>query len=51
MRPDAGDWGDEAEVRRRAIDERSGSEYVVRALVLPFVRESYADLMAASDGA
>src|SRR5438132_8384901 len=44
VRPDLPDFGDEAEVLRRAMDRRTGGEYIVRELVLPHLRASYDDL-------
>ena len=38
---------DEEEVVRRAMDEREGSRYVVRRIVLPFVRATRDDLLVA----
>lgn len=51
VRPDLLDYGDVPTVMRRAMSSRDGSDYVVRQLVLPFVRASYHDLLAASAGA
>ena len=51
VRPDLGDGGKLAETMEHAMHERRGSEYVVRELVLPHLRDSYADLLAACAGA
>lgn len=47
VRPDYDAWGDPRDTMREAMDERRGSEVVLRRLVLPHVRESFADLRAA----
>jgi rhamnosyltransferase subunit B len=39
------------ELTRRAMDARTGSEFVTRELFAPHVRESYADLLLAVEGA
>ena len=36
---------------RRIMDSRKGTEFVVRELLMPVLRESYEDLLAATDGA
>jgi UDP:flavonoid glycosyltransferase YjiC (YdhE family) len=51
VRPDLADLGDPAETMRRAIASPRATEYVVRRLVLPHVRASYEDLLAACEGA
>lgn len=51
VRPDLREWGPEEEWIGRAMDLRSGSEFVVRELVIPHLRESYEDLRAASERA
>src|SRR5258708_5179124 len=47
VRPDFDDYGPLATVLRRAMHPRSGSEYVLRRLVLPYLREAADDLLAA----
>lgn len=47
VRPDAAEFGDGEEVLRRAMDERGGTRYVVRRLVVPFLRATRDDLMVA----
>ena len=47
IRPDIADL-DAPEVMRRAMDARKGSEYVIRELVMPVLRETYEDLLAAT---
>ncbi|MGH7726700.1 MAG: glycosyltransferase [Candidatus Eiseniibacteriota bacterium] len=49
--PDLADFGDQATLMRRLMDQRTGSEAVVRTLVLPFVRASYDALEVACAGA
>ncbi len=51
VRPDLTEFGDLPTVMRRAMDPVRGSEYVVRKMVLPFVRDSYEDLLVACEGA
>lgn len=48
MRPDVTELGDYAELMRKSNDPRTGTEFVVRRLVLPRLRASYADLMTAA---
>jgi len=48
MRPE---FDDDPEVLRRALDVRRGPEVIVRELLVPHLRESYADLEAACVGA
>ena len=42
---------DDKDLLRAAMDEHGGPEYVIRRLMVPAVREMYADLMAAARGA
>lgn len=49
LRPDVD--VDDPEVHRRAMDARSGSEFILRELVLPNIRNMYEDLLAACKGA
>lgn len=51
VRPAMSDLGDEDTVRRRAMAPDEGSRYVVRELVVPFVRASRDDLLEACAGA
>jgi rhamnosyltransferase subunit B len=51
VRPHGEDWGDPSGVVREAMDARRGSEVVLRKLVLPYLRESRDDLVAAARGA
>jgi UDP:flavonoid glycosyltransferase YjiC (YdhE family) len=51
VRPRYEQFGDAAEVMRQAMDARRGSEVVLRRMVLPFLRESRDDLLAAARGA
>lgn len=44
VRPDYDAWGDPRDTMREAMDERRGSEIVLRRLVLPYVRETFTDL-------
>ncbi len=51
VRPDLADLGDPAVTMRRAIDSPRATEYVVRRLVMPHLRASHEDLLAACAGA
>jgi len=51
VRPDFTDFGDLAVVMRRAMDPQRGSDYIVRDMIVPSVRASFEDLLAASSGA
>jgi UDP:flavonoid glycosyltransferase YjiC (YdhE family) len=51
VRPDGPDLDADADVLRRIMDARKGSEYVVRELMMPALRESYEDTLAAAEGA
>jgi rhamnosyltransferase subunit B len=44
MRPSEAQLGDPVALVRRLMDPRRGPEYLMRQLVMPHVRESYADL-------
>src|SRR5262249_18377031 len=39
------------EMMRRIMDRRKGTQYVMQELVIPALRESYEDTLAAADGA
>jgi rhamnosyltransferase subunit B len=51
VRPHYDQFGDAPEVMREAMDARRGSEVVLHKLVLPFLRQSRDDLLAAARGA
>lgn len=51
MRPLESQFGNPQEVVRRIIHPRKGPEYLIRHIVMPFVRESYEDLYRLSQGA
>jgi len=51
VRPTLEEWGEPAHVIREAMDEKKGSEVVLKKLVLPFLRESRDDLLLAARGA
>jgi len=51
VRPDGPDLDDDCEMMRRIMDQRAGAEYVIRQVLMPAVRESYEDLLAAAHGA
>ncbi|BAP56449.1 UDP-glucuronosyltransferase [Thioploca ingrica] len=44
VRPDIADWGDEMELYQRITDLKTGTEYVVRHLIMPHLRASVEDL-------
>jgi UDP:flavonoid glycosyltransferase YjiC (YdhE family) len=50
VRPDC-DWVADPDVMRRFMDVRSGTVRVIRELLLPTLRQSYEDTLAAADGA
>src|SRR5258708_387703 len=50
-RPDFRPIFDDGEVWRKAFDERTGTEYIVRVLIAPHVSDMYDDLLEASRGA
>lgn len=51
VRPDAPDFEADPEFMRRVMDQRRGSEYVIREVMMPALRQSYEDTLAAADGA
>jgi rhamnosyltransferase subunit B len=51
VRPDADVALGKPDVMRRAMDQKLGGETVIRELVMPYLRESYADLSVACQGA
>ncbi|MBI3597210.1 MAG: glycosyltransferase [Nitrospirae bacterium] len=51
MRPLESQFGSTQEVVRQIIHPRKGPQYLIRRMVMPFVRESYEDLSRAADGA
>lgn len=51
VRPQYEQFGDILEIMHEAMDERRGSEVVLKKLVLPYLRVSRDDLLAAAQGA
>jgi rhamnosyltransferase subunit B len=51
MRPLESQLDSAPELVRRVIHPRKGPEYLIRRVVMPFIRESYDDLFRAADGA
>ncbi|MFM7149198.1 MAG: glycosyltransferase [Gemmataceae bacterium] len=51
IRPDLPQLHNNKEMMRRAMDLRTGTEFVVRDLVMPSLRETFEDTMAAAQGA
>lgn len=46
VRPDASLFGDEKELLRLVMDSTKGSQYVIREVILPNLKNSYADTLA-----
>jgi hypothetical protein len=51
LRPDHPDLGGDTDLMRRIMDRRTGSEVVIREIIMSVLRESYEDTLAAADGA
>jgi UDP:flavonoid glycosyltransferase YjiC (YdhE family) len=51
VRPDHPDSEADSELMRRIMDRRTGSEFVIRQVMMSVLRESYEDTLAAADGA
>ncbi len=51
VRPDLRDLLQDRDVIRRALDLKTGTEYVIRSLVMPFIDQAYEDLFAAARSA
>jgi rhamnosyltransferase subunit B len=51
LRPDHPDPDKYPDIFRRIMDRRKGSEYVIREFMMPVLRESYEDTLAAAAGA
>jgi UDP:flavonoid glycosyltransferase YjiC (YdhE family) len=51
VRPDGPDLDTDRDVLRRIMNPRKGVEYVICELLMPAVRESYEDILAAAQGA
>jgi rhamnosyltransferase subunit B len=51
VRPDHPDPEADPDLMRRIMDRRTGSEFVIRQLMMSVLRESYEDTLAAADGA
>jgi rhamnosyltransferase subunit B len=51
MRPDMTRFGNKSAIMEKLIDPWRGPEFMVREMFMPHVRESYADLARACDGA
>jgi len=51
VRPDAPDIQDQPALMKKLMNRWRGSEFVVRGLIMPAVRDSYEDTLAAADGA
>lgn len=51
LRPALADLGERNELLRRIMDQRTGSEFIIRQVVMPHVRVAYEDIAAAARGA
>ena len=51
LRPDISDLGDPAEVMRKAMDSRRGSDYVIHTMTVPWIRRTTDDVLAGATGA
>ncbi len=51
VRPNTDDFGDERELLRMVMDSDKGSEYVLRELVLPRIKETFEDTLAVCESA
>jgi rhamnosyltransferase subunit B len=51
VRPDKPDLDADPELVRRIMDQRQGTDCVIRELIMPVLRESYEDTLAAAEGA
>lgn len=51
LRPDLTDFGDPAEVLRKAMDGRRGSDYVIQTMTVPWIRRTTDDVRAGAAGA
>jgi rhamnosyltransferase subunit B len=51
LRPDHPDPEGNADLMRRIMDRRKGSECVIREFIMPVLRDSYEDTLAAAEGA
>ncbi len=51
VRPDLPDPEADPELMRRSMNRRTGSEFVIRQLMMAVLRESYEDTLAAAEGA
>jgi UDP:flavonoid glycosyltransferase YjiC (YdhE family) len=48
MRPNIAELGDQAEIVRRVYDRRRGAEYLTRELIMPYLPQTFDDLLAAA---
>src|SRR5262249_29882546 len=51
VRPDHPDLDGDTDLMRRIMDRRTGSEVVIREIMMSVLRESYEDTLAAAEGA
>ncbi len=51
VRPDASLFGDEQELLRLAMDSTKGSEFVIRQVMLPHLKDTYTDTLAIANDA
>lgn len=51
LRPDLSDFGDPAEVMRKAMDGTRGSDYVMNQMTVPWIRRTTDDVLTGAEGA
>src|SRR5437660_1566620 len=51
LRPALADLGERDELLRRIMDQGTGSEFIIRQVVMPHLRAAYEDIAAAARGA
>jgi rhamnosyltransferase subunit B len=51
VRPDLPDMDADPDLIRRIMDRRTGSEFIIREIIMSALRDSYEDTLAAADGA
>jgi rhamnosyltransferase subunit B len=51
IRPDMGSPAENPEMLKRAMDRKTGTEYIFKELLMPSIRQSYEDILEVSRGA
>ncbi len=49
--PDIADYGDEAALMARVMDQRNGPSFIIREMIVPRLRQTYEEITAAVQGA